>query len=325
MARETEFRWTEEINPHKLRVKQILKEHPEVKQLIGKNPMSVWAIIGLVAFQVVVAYFLRDSYWWLIFVVAYFAGAFASHALWVLIHETSHNLLFKGKAGNYLAGILANTPHLFPSSVAFQYHHIRHHAYQGIHHHDADLPDFWEARLFSKNSVTKAFWLLLFPIFQVFHTIRMQESKKIDFWIVLNWVVQITFDVAIFYFLGPKAFVYLLASFFFSVGLHPVGARWIQEHYLTLSDEQETYSYYGPLNKVAFNVGYHNEHHDFPSIPWNKLPQLRKKASNHYDALYFHPSWTKLFFRFIFDKNLSVHSRILRKEKNKLADAGPTA
>jgi len=32
--------------------------------------------------------------------------------------------------------------------------------------------------------------------------------------------------------LGPKALLYLLISFFFSVGLHPLGARWIQEHYL---------------------------------------------------------------------------------------------
>ena len=48
-----------------------------------------------------------------------------------------------------------------------------------------------------------------------------------------------------------------------------MGARWIQEHYLT-HGEQETYSYYGPLNTVAFNVGFHNEHHDFPSVPWNR-------------------------------------------------------
>jgi len=85
------------------------------------------------------------------------------------------------------------------------------------------------------------------------------------------------------------------------------GARWIQEHYLTHS-EQETYSYYGKLNKVAFNVGYHNEHHDFPSIPWNRLPKIREGAPAFYNTLHYHPSWTKLFFRFLFDKEISLFS-----------------
>ncbi|MEO8211017.1 MAG: fatty acid desaturase, partial [bacterium] len=65
------------------------------------------------------------------------------------------------------------------------------------------------------------------------------------------------------------------------------------------------------------NVGYHNEHHDFPSIPWNKLPQLKDKAPKYYDSLKSHPSWTKLFFRFLFDKNVTLHSRILRNDSGK--------
>src|SRR5207342_2932808 len=77
--------------------------------------------------------------------------------------------------------------------------------------------------------------------------------------------MQAAFDVAIIMLFGWKAFFFLLISFFFSVGLHPLGARWIQEHYLTLDEDQETYSYYGPLNTLAFNVGYHNEHHDSPT------------------------------------------------------------
>src|SRR6266566_4802822 len=75
---------------------------------------------------------------------------------------------------------------------------------------------------------------------------------------------------------GP-VFLYLVFAFFFSVGLHPVGARWIQEHY-TYDFDQETFSYYGPINRVALNMGYHNEHHDLPSIPWNNLPKLRVMA-----------------------------------------------
>jgi sphingolipid delta-4 desaturase len=88
---------------------------------------------------------------------------------------------------------------------------------------------------------------------------------------------------------------------------------------MTFKSEQETYSYYGPLNTVAFNVGFHNEHHDFPSIPWNKLPQLKKAAPEYYDTLLSHKSWTILFFRFLFEREISLFNRIVRKERGRVA------
>jgi len=108
-------------------------------------------------------------------------------------------------------------------------------------------------------------------------------------------------------------------SLFFSVGLHPLGARWIQRHYLTAAGEsadQETFSYYGKLNVVAFNVGYHNEHHDFPSVPWNRLPRIRAVAPEAYRSLASHRSWARLLVRFLVDRDLSLFSRMVRRERN---------
>ncbi|MCX6290632.1 MAG: fatty acid desaturase [Bacteroidetes bacterium] len=318
MSTRTDFNYSNESEPHRIRTKKILADHPEVRDLIVKNPSTFIAIVGMVSSMMLLSYLLKDSPWWLVVAVAYLVGAFINHSLFVMIHECSHNLLFKKKSANLVTAIFANLPHILPSAVSFTRYHIKHHSFQGIHELDADLPDRWEANLIGHSFFGKALWLLLFPLFQMRRIFRLKEIKPLDGWIVFNLVVQAAFDVALWYFLGPKAFCFMLFSFFFAVGLHPLGARWIQEHYLTLDDKQETYSYYGGLNAISFNVGYHNEHHDFPSVPWNKLPELKRRASSYYDSLYSHTSWTKLFFRFLFDKNISLYSRVVRNDRGKV-------
>ena len=295
----------------------MIAKHPEIRKLIGKNPLTFIPLFGIVAGMVLISWLVKDSPMWLIFLTAYAIGAFANHSLFVMIHECSHNLLFKGKTSNYIASMIANLPHVLPSAISFTRYHRMHHVHQGNHDLDADLPGYKEAQYFGNNFFTKALWLLLFPVFQVIRTYRLKNIKPVDGWIVINWIVQAAFDIAIVVLFGPKALLFLLLSFFFSVGLHPLGARWIQEHFLVLDENQETYSYYGPLNSLSFNVGYHNEHHDFPSIPWNRLPELKKEAPEYYDTLKSHGSWTKLFFRFLFDNKVTLHSRILREEKAK--------
>ncbi|HVZ26852.1 MAG TPA: fatty acid desaturase, partial [Sediminibacterium sp.] len=256
--------------------------------------------------------------WWVLLLVAYLAGALLDHALFVMIHECSHRLLFRSHIANRLAGMLANAPLVFPSSVSFETYHLKHHAHQGVHELDGDLPNYWEARLINNYCIGKMIWLLFYPFFQLFRLFRLKEIRLSQKWVAFNWLVQVLVVAAISYYWGGHALIYLIASFFFSVGLHPLGARWIQEHYLT-KGTQETYSYYGVMNVFAFNVGFHNEHHDFPSIPWNKLPRIREQAPGFYNGLAHHTSWTKLLFRFLFDRELSLFSRVIRTRRSKSA------
>ncbi|MBO0937226.1 fatty acid desaturase [Fibrella sp. HMF5335] len=314
-----DFTYSTKAEPHRMRTRQIMKAHPEVKKLIGqKNPVTFWVALGCVAMLIGMAWLLRDQSWWLIVAAAWFIGAFPAHTLFICIHEAAHNLIFRKPAANVWTGIFANLPTVFPTAISFKNFHIKHHAFQGVHELDADLPDWYEAKLINNYAIGKAIWLLLFPIFQGIRTLRCIELAVIDKWVVANVVVQLVFDTLIVVFFGWKALAFMVMCLFFSVGLHPLGARWIQEHYLTLDPEQETYSYYGQLNGVNLNVGFHNEHHDFPSIPWNKLPEIKNSAPEYYDTLKYHTSYVKLLFTFLFSQEVSLYSRIVRKERGRV-------
>jgi sphingolipid delta-4 desaturase len=102
--------------PHRDRTKMLLRDHAELRRLIGKNPCTALMILGCVYLQVGLACLLRDAPWWLILLTAFTIGACLSHALWTLIHECAHNLVFAKTYLNTLASITANLPHLLPSA-----------------------------------------------------------------------------------------------------------------------------------------------------------------------------------------------------------------
>lgn len=136
-------------------------------------------------------------------------------------------------------------------------------------------------------------------------------------WTLINGVCVFLYDLAIFLCFGPNALLYLFASFWFSVGgLHPLAARWIQEHF-TQDPAQETFDYYGPLNLIALNIGYHNEHHDFPDVPWSRLPQLKQMAPEFYAGLKTHKSWGGLLLKFILDPQFTLYTRVDRSAGGK--------
>ena len=49
------FSYSAEPVPHKARTQAILREHPDVRKLIGRNPYSFLAIVGIIALQLAAA------------------------------------------------------------------------------------------------------------------------------------------------------------------------------------------------------------------------------------------------------------------------------
>ncbi|MGO8971424.1 MAG: fatty acid desaturase [Myxococcaceae bacterium] len=298
--------------PHLERTRTLLRTHPEVRELFGREPWSAFWVLFLVGTQLLAAWALRAQPVWLLLAAAWLGGAFVVHGLWVLIHDSTHNLVFRRARDNAVLQIFAGLPIIFPAAIPFRKYHLLHHRFQGDPDLDADLAGPLEARLVGNGAVRKALWLFTFWAWQAARVPRLKRIKIWDAWYVANLLVQVAFVAAVLGAFGWRSLLYLFMSSVFAIGLHPVGARWIQEHYLTTEGPQETFSYYGPLNRIAFNVGYHNEHHDLMMVPWSRLPKLKAIAPELYEPLYAHRSWTRLGLRFIFDPSLSLYSRRLR-------------
>jgi sphingolipid 4-desaturase/C4-monooxygenase len=300
--------------PHRARAARILAVHPEIRRCVARNPWSAAVAAGLAALQFGLATSLGHAPWVVVLLVAYGLGAFVSHALLVMVHESAHRLVFRSAAGNTIVGIIAGLPCLIINSVTWSRYHLKHHAHQGVYEIDFDIPSRWEARFIGTSTLAKGVWLLLFPLFHMARVLRNPaeiEELRPSAWVIVNAVLEVAVAAALLWFGGPRALAYLLASMFASIGLHPLGGRWFQEHYVT-TDGQETYSYYGPLNRVAFNVGYHQEHHDFPGVPWHLLPRVTRWAAEYYTAVASHQSWTKLCLRFLFGPDLTLFRRVVR-------------
>lgn len=321
---ELDFLYTDAPQVHLAQRREVLRRHPEIRALAGPSPITAVVIALLVASQLALAWVASEIGWGWMILLAYVGGATISHALYVMIHECTHELVAKSQRGNRLWGLVCDVPLGFPSFSAFRVHHLLHHRYMGELVMDPDVVSPGEARLVGNSWWRKTIWMLFFAVSQANRPMKTEGNAWWDRFAFANVAVVVAVDVAVLLLLGPVALVFLMLSTFFALGLHPLGGRWLQEHYVTRAG-QETYSYYGAANIVAFNVGYHNEHHDFMNVAWHRLPKVRELGRDHYDTLKSYRSWTAVLLRFLFDPKMSAYSRAIHPDSRSQAKAARRA
>ncbi|MCJ1476684.1 hypothetical protein MMC13_005352 [Lambiella insularis] len=321
------FFWAYTEEPHRTRRQAIVKAHPEVTKLCGPEPLTKYCVLVVLALQLACAICLRNtpilSFPFLL--TAYIVGATANQNLFLAIHEISHNLAFRSPTANRLFAVFANLPIGVPYSAAFRPYHLTHHKSLGVDGLDTDLPTALEA-FFLDSLLGKAFFCTFQILFYALRPMLVYNLPLTNLHL-FNIAAQLAFDYLLVTLAGLNALWYLILSSFLAGSLHPCAGHFIAEHYVFGRQElalksptkpgvpvPETFSYYGPLNLLTYNVGLHNEHHDFPAVPWTRLPALHEMAKEFYADLPCHTSWTWVIWQFVWDREVGLWCRVKRKE-----------
>jgi len=301
--------------PHTIRRKVILEKYPQIEQLFKKEPYVSLIFVTLIhIIQLVICYYMvkLEIAFFSIFLFALFIGAIFNHGLFVLYHDITHFNCFTNVTYNQLAAIFANLPQIIPSAIGFGRYHRDHHSFLGHSINDPDIPTEFEIKLMQSTPM-RIVYVILMPFFYGLRP-YFKTPKPISFMEVVNMVGCVLYGFFIYKCFSLYCVAYLFLCTWFGLSVHPVAAHVIAEHYEYFKN-QDTYSYYGIINYINFNMGYHIEHHDFPNIAWYKLPQVRKIAPEFYENLPQMDSYVKVMLIYIFDGSIGPWSRITLDRK----------
>ena len=202
-----------------------------------------------------------------------------------------------------------------PFAAAFREYHMDHHRHQGVE--GLDRPADREGGVSCAGARRSC---LVLPADRRLRSSSARvRPRPLTREQMLNVAAQLAFDAWLVHTHGPLPLAWMILSTLFAGGLHPCAGHFFSEHYVfhPAPATQDTTSYYGPLNALTWNVGYHNEHHDFPRVPWSRLPALSRLAAPHYDALVACPSWCGIVWEYVTTPTVGPWSRVRLQ-----ADAG---
>jgi sphingolipid delta-4 desaturase len=304
---------------HRARRAEILLSSPEIRALFGPEPAAAWFGLGAMALQIVLAFIATRLPWWGNLLLALAAGAFVMHSINCVVHECSHNLIFANPRANKAFAILVTIPSLTPSAMAFCHYHLLHHSFFGVRGMDSDVPSRWEVRVVGRSSFRKLLWLLLLPFsYSAFHPLFVRRRMPLDGWLVANVIAVAVAWIVMLWLAGWPAIAYLLVSTYFSVGPHPAGAHILQEH-VAFDGGNGMASYYGPVNLISVNLGYHLEHHDLPRVAGWRLPLVRKLLPQFYGDHVRHSSRLLGLWQFVTNPAIGLDSRPIREIDERVA------
>ena len=301
---------------HQAMSRELLRRYPQARALIGPDWRAALAIPLLLALHWGMAWLVSGTNVWLTFLAAFFFGQLVLHSGGALLHDTAHRLIIRGRKGKLafdlgLELLLAS----FARQLTYQHEHVTsHHRHMGEYERDYEHEDvcallarrtYMRAHPGRQRAVTIGILLLhllpfgfllsdvIVPWFYQRVTGRVAKdahrnipaTKPAPWEKYLFMAVSLAVNAGLFIAFGFWGWLYhnwALSIFLGKFGVTNLGQS-LSEH---PGDDlqQPTRSHYGPINWLLFNTGYHNEHHVLPSVPWSRLPALKRMAPELFTA-----------------------------------------
>lgn len=205
----------------------------------------------------------------------YVIGATIAHTCHILVHDFTHLLGHKDPLINKAFAVFCNLGGAIPSGISFGIYHADHHLFFSEGINDPDLPTPWEVSLIKGKLRKFLYFMIMTPVYAIRPLFAV--PKKFTLPEIINIVIVMCNNLLVLKFWGIKSLMYLVLSSYFSIGGHPSAVHVMAEHYEFVKG-LESYDYLGIWNIFNLNVGYHIEHHDFPTCPWYNLPAVRAAA-----------------------------------------------
>ncbi|QDU36064.1 Fatty acid desaturase [Maioricimonas rarisocia] len=263
--------------------------------------LNVWRCLSEIALDwcVIAACFAVCVQVWhpAVWAVAAVIIATRQHALLIVMHDASHYRLLPNKHWNDLvSNVLLSWP-LIVSTEAYRANHLAHHS----HLNTDDDPDWVRKRGKAEWEFPKTKWQLLCLLARdclgagfvaQLRALRDLSSDKRPKPVGSRWPRLAFYGVAATAITAANLWIPVLVLWFIPVfTLLPVilRIRSIAEHF-GLEREHELNSsrnFIGPLwERLLFaphNVGYHLDHHLYPSVPFYNLPKLHRLLQSRPD------------------------------------------
>ena len=112
---------------HRDRARAMLREHPEIRDLMGREPSTALWCVLFSASQFGVAIGAAYVDWWLVAVLAFVVGAWLNICLFNLAHDCNHSLIFRSKSWNRWLFTLTSLPMFLPGHHSWWIEHHVHH------------------------------------------------------------------------------------------------------------------------------------------------------------------------------------------------------